>query len=196
MKTQSLSLLAAAGTLLHTTTASNRPKLHKYHLNGKPATTPSDVQFTLPSPGLLDNPKVLQVNSTTFDWWYFDAVSSDLPSGDLSSVSLVFYNANNGGLAFLGQRPSDLLVQLGGSFANGTPIVPTYTLSKYVKSATVEAGGGGSIGKFGEYGGWEGGWDGVWEARFDDDKAGIHGSLKLEAVWSRLILPLAIYSLT
>ena len=58
-----------------------------------PASSASTGQFTWTGAG-FDAPKVKSINSTAFDWWYFDAVS---PNADYSLV-LVFFAATSGGL--------------------------------------------------------------------------------------------------
>ena len=60
-----------------------------YYIHPKPENVTSNVEFKYSGTG-LDAPKVEPVNTTTFDWWYFDAVSSDLASADLSSVVAKF----------------------------------------------------------------------------------------------------------
>ncbi|KAH8669029.1 hypothetical protein BX600DRAFT_266435 [Xylariales sp. PMI_506] len=68
--------------------------------------------------GGLDQPKLspLAANATSYDWWYFDAVSASTDQ----SLTLVFYDA--GPLGFL--EPFDLgplSVSLAGSFSDGLP---------------------------------------------------------------------------
>ncbi|KAK4952814.1 hypothetical protein LTR10_009622 [Elasticomyces elasticus] len=89
------------------------------YLNSTILTTPSTAEFTYPGTG-LDGPKVHPVNGTNFDWWYFDAVSDDLPNGDLSSVIIVFYTLSQ--TAFFGQRQNDsvLAVSIAGTLRDGT----------------------------------------------------------------------------
>ncbi|KAK4919627.1 hypothetical protein LTR49_012691 [Elasticomyces elasticus] len=89
------------------------------YLNSTILTTPSTAEFTYPGTG-LDGPKVHPVNGTNFDWWYFDAVSDDLPNGDLSSVIIVFYTLSH--VAFFGQRQNDsvLAVSIAGTLRDGT----------------------------------------------------------------------------
>ncbi|KAK4903971.1 hypothetical protein LTR49_026496 [Elasticomyces elasticus] len=87
-------------------------------------TTPSTTEYFY-SGTTLDGPKVGPVNGTTWDWWYFDAISSDLPSGDLSSVIVVFYNLSRE--AFLGriQNDSILLATISSSHANNSNFIIT-----------------------------------------------------------------------
>jgi hypothetical protein len=62
-------------------------------ISGKVANVTSNVQLTSTRSG-FDAPKVKPLNSSTFDWWYFDVVSPDL---DYSLV-LVFFAAEPTGL--------------------------------------------------------------------------------------------------
>ena len=65
------------------------------------------VQFTSDKWG-LDAPKVLDANSTVFDWWYFDAVASDLSVGVVANVytampaSLWDYMPDTGSATWIG----------------------------------------------------------------------------------------------
>lgn len=62
-------------------------------ISGQPSDGPSTVQFAAASSG-FDGPKVTNLNSTTFDLWYFDAVSSDLAY----TAVVVFFTAEPGAL--------------------------------------------------------------------------------------------------
>ncbi|KAJ4317814.1 hypothetical protein N0V84_007176 [Fusarium piperis] len=91
----------------------------------EPADGPSVVQWISKADG-LDNPKVLPINRTTFDWWYFDLVAQDAGLDEkLQSVVVVFWLATDGGFPplapyrKLGYTSVDL-VQVTASFANGT----------------------------------------------------------------------------
>ncbi|KZL82643.1 hypothetical protein CI238_04141 [Colletotrichum incanum] len=69
-------------------------------------------------PGNLDGRKLKPgVNDTTFDWWYFDAVSTTSRN---ESLTIVFYNS---GPRSLGNPGGPLSVQISGVFANGTTFV-------------------------------------------------------------------------
>ncbi|GKT48754.1 tyrosinase ustQ [Colletotrichum spaethianum] len=68
--------------------------------------------------GNLDGPKLKPgVNDTTFDWWYFDAVSTTSKN---ESLTIVFYNS---GPSSLGNPGGPLSVQISGVLANGTTFV-------------------------------------------------------------------------
>ncbi|GJD04765.1 Hydroxyneurosporene synthase [Colletotrichum higginsianum IMI 349063] len=66
-------------------------------------------------PGNLDGPKLKPgVNETSFDWWYFDVVSTTSKN---ESLTIVFYNS---GPSSLGNPGGPLSIQVTGVFANGT----------------------------------------------------------------------------
>ncbi|KAL4957610.1 hypothetical protein BDW69DRAFT_200454 [Aspergillus filifer] len=53
---------------------------------------PSKAQF-ISNDTAFDGPKVVPVNASTWDWWYFDAVQISPNSADQASVVATFYNA-------------------------------------------------------------------------------------------------------
>src|ERR1039458_9542835 len=66
----------------------------------------------------FDGPKLSPVvNSSSYDWWYFDAVATD---GSNTSVSLTFYTAPVTAFPVLGAIPGNLAVQFAVSFSNGS----------------------------------------------------------------------------
>ncbi|KAJ7129929.1 hypothetical protein C8R46DRAFT_678132 [Mycena filopes] len=67
----------------------------------------------------LDAPKIHPINGSSFDWWYFDVVSTD-PTEALASVVVVFYTAAGAAFPFLPPSDSITRVQLLVSFPNGT----------------------------------------------------------------------------
>lgn len=64
----------------------------------------------------LDGPKLSSVNSTSFEWWYFDAISADLTT----SIVVVFYAALSSGFLFLDKTTDVTFVSIKVSFPNGT----------------------------------------------------------------------------
>ncbi|KAK6069258.1 hydroxyneuurosporene synthase domain-containing protein [Seiridium cupressi] len=83
-------------------------------------------QWTAGAQG-FDAPKVQPINSTAYDWWYFDIVSSSQnnDTAGLPSFVVVFYTATAGGftplisLAQNGYNSMDL-VQITAGYGNGT----------------------------------------------------------------------------
>ena len=149
-----------------------------FHIHKEPEKVPSKVQFTYPGTG-LDGPKVKPVNTTTFDWWYFDAVSSELAEGDLSSVVVTFYDATAGGFEALSKTNTKLEVSITGSFKDGTP----FGVDAFPADAVVTTYGDNSEGQWGKYGSWTSSPDlKWWNIAFQDPKNGVTGSMTLEAV--------------
>lgn len=94
------------------------------------ASGPSNVLWNSAAFG-LDAPKVSPINSTTYDWWYFDVVSNTDRSRNCSTTSgltaltIVFYSAGPQGFPatsrFIDQGfTSANLFQIRASFVNGT----------------------------------------------------------------------------
>lgn len=158
-------------------TAHSRPRPDSFHIDAKPESVPSDVEFTY-SGTSFDGPKVRPVNRTTFDWWYFSAISSDLASGDLSSAVVTFYDATPAGFAALSNKTTKLEVSLTGSFKDGTP----FGIDAFPATAVVVTVGDGSVGKWGEHGYWKGASDLTkYDISFRDDSTGTKGSMTLES---------------
>ncbi|KAJ5166099.1 uncharacterized protein N7482_004880 [Penicillium canariense] len=95
---------------------------------------PSQVQngtaharFTIPTAGsklettallTLDSPQVRSINSSVFDWWYFDAVSETDPR---ESLALIFFTSTAAAFPWLPPNETSVLVAyIWASFANGT----------------------------------------------------------------------------
>ncbi|KAG8165549.1 hypothetical protein KVR01_004101 [Diaporthe batatas] len=143
-------------------------------------TTPEEVSVK----GGLDLPKLSPgVNGTSYDWWYFDAVSAT----DQKAVTLVFYNFANGSLAipyFGGPLTTDISI----TFANGT------TSRKYAAAnlgAPLEVSNKGIAAEFkGENSSYSftgtslepGAPNPVYNIEIDDPANGVSGSIKFESV--------------
>lgn len=171
-------LLIFAFSLLSFALAQSIPRPDVITIKNKPKKVPSKVQFSYPGSG-LDGPKVRPVNTTTFDWWYFDAVSSDLANGDLSSVVVTFYDATAGGFAALSKTNTKLEVSITGSFQDGTP----FGFSAFPAEAVVTTYGDNTQGQWGKYGSWTSSADlKYWTIAFQDQRRNITGSMTLESV--------------
>ncbi|KAJ7445626.1 hypothetical protein FB451DRAFT_1005018, partial [Mycena latifolia] len=81
------------------------------------STHPSSAHFISGASG-LDAPKIHPVNSSTFEWWYFDAVPHDPRSR--ASVVVVFYTATASAFPFLAPAGTATLAQIAVTFPNGT----------------------------------------------------------------------------
>ncbi|KAJ7693083.1 hypothetical protein B0H17DRAFT_981939 [Mycena rosella] len=90
---------------------------HVYHIPSVVSNRSSTAHFTSAASG-LDAPKIHPVNSSSFDWWYFDVVSSD-PSS-LASVVVAFYTTTANAFPFLAPSDTVTVAQIAVSFPNGT----------------------------------------------------------------------------
>ncbi|KAF7317759.1 hypothetical protein MKEN_00863700 [Mycena kentingensis (nom. inval.)] len=129
-------LLLGVSVAAHKHTAS--PKT--YHIPSVPPSGPSKAQFAYDGLG-ADAPKVVPVNSTSFDWWYFDVVSTD--PGDLSSVVVTFFTSTATAFPSLDEGGSLTPVRIWGSYPNGTL---WEAIGDSGKGATVVADGDSSSG--------------------------------------------------
>ena len=142
----------------------------------------SIVQFRSTASG-LDGPKVgHSPNATSYDWWYFDAVSTN---GN-SSLVIVFYVATSNGFPFLAPG-SALSVNFFATFENGSSVV--YFLENLPSNsgaATVVTAGDGSSGNWNSTGAqWTSTPDmSSYVITVDAPSFGIKGSLILESVRS------------
>ncbi|EXK75774.1 hypothetical protein FOQG_19461 [Fusarium oxysporum f. sp. raphani 54005] len=123
----------------------------------------------------FDGPKVTPVNSTTFDWWYFDVVDKNASQ----SLTVAFYTASNTALAFLPKLGSLNFVHVSGILPNGTTfksIIPAI-------DSPVRTVGDGSSGS------WEGAgfsWKGSpsldhYKIKANDASVGYKGVMKLKS---------------
>lgn len=147
----------------------------------------------------IDGPNVKPINSTVFDWWYFDVVAlpddeesdtskdSDADSS-LASMVITFFTATNGGFPFLppsATADNALTAYIWLTFPNDT-WVSRYT---HADQATVVTnpggGGGGSSGEF-ESTGFR--WDGAGDmSRYTitvdaEESMGMKGVLEMESI--------------
>ncbi|KAJ7318403.1 hypothetical protein DFH08DRAFT_892483 [Mycena albidolilacea] len=77
----------------------------------------SNAQFVSTS-SPLDAPKVSPINGSAYDWWYFDAVSTD-PSSR-ASVVLTFFTSSQPAFPLLSPSPTITVARIWVSFPNGT----------------------------------------------------------------------------
>ncbi|CAM1502474.1 Fc.00g044580.m01.CDS01 [Cosmosporella sp. VM-42] len=90
----------------------------------------------------FDAPHVSPINASSYEWWYFDAVSDD----GLTSVVFTFYTAPTSG--FLGGGPSDNI--LPATITVGTPgnEYRGFYERRYATEAVIEAQGNGASGQW------------------------------------------------
>jgi hypothetical protein len=129
----------------------------------------SEVEWTYAGTS-LDGPKVLDVNGTTFDWWYFDARAAN--PDDLSSVVVTLFLASAGGFEALSNETSVLTAMLTGTFANGS----AFAYYGYPSEAVVFTKGDSTDGRWGGFGSWTSSEDlQKWTVDYTDPDQGILG---------------------
>ncbi|RFU32394.1 hypothetical protein B7463_g3899, partial [Scytalidium lignicola] len=84
----------------------------------------------------LDGPQLSSVNSSVYDWWYFDAVSPDLKT----SITIVFYTALASGFPSLPDLPETTVVQISSSLPNGSTTSDFLPASEAIVSTTGSSG--------------------------------------------------------
>ncbi|KAJ5492502.1 Hydroxyneurosporene synthase [Penicillium expansum] len=114
----------------------------------------SKAQFDISTPATtlnieslfrLDAPQVDLINSSVFDWWYFDAVSETNPD---DSLVVTFFSSSAEAFPFLNPNETSVLnVWLWASFANGT----VFSNSVPATVATVTGADGAGTNSSGEW---------------------------------------------
>lgn len=161
-----------------------------YEIPSKIQTGTATARFNIASPNKtlsntsilsLDVPLISKVTSTSFDWWYFDVVSTTTPA---ESLTITLFTSAASAFPWLNSSESSVLIAyLWAAFANGS------VFQEYVpaKMAVIEEGlaGKGS-------GTWEG--SGFWWAAGDEDsmytvvveseEMGVYGTFTLDSVSS------------
>lgn len=147
------------------------------NIPGLASPSASVVQFLSAVDG-LDGPKIEPVNSSVFDWWYFDAVSDE----DQSSIVVTFFTSSNDGFLFLYPSPIVTPVYIWTSS-------PTGEVNSWVFDAqdavvrTLDNGASGSWTGSGVS--WEGSADmSTYTITIDAAEEGISGTFTLQSVQS------------
>ncbi|KAJ7028106.1 hypothetical protein C8F04DRAFT_1291807 [Mycena alexandri] len=83
----------------------------------------------------LDGPKVQPINATTFDWWYFDVVSTN--PADLSTAVVTFFSTPPSAFPFLTPSNDITVAVLWISYPNGS----LWSTASYADGATVKVDG-------------------------------------------------------
>jgi hypothetical protein len=136
---------------------------------------PSNGQFVSSANG-LDAPKVIPINSSAYDWWYFDAVSDDAEE----SIVILFYTVSVAGFAF-GSNPTTVdSVSINAQFRNGT----SFSASIPASNATIVTVEDGTTGDFGGAGcGWTSTPDMTqYMITVDAPSYGVQGTFQLDSV--------------
>ncbi|KAJ7659595.1 hypothetical protein DFH06DRAFT_965437, partial [Mycena polygramma] len=136
----------------------------------------STAHFTASAHG-LDAPKVQPVNASAFDWWYFDAVSTDPRSH--ASVTVVFHTSAASAFPFLPPSDTTTVAQISGSFLNGT----LFSVTMGAKGATVTADENFSSGDWRGTGlGWTHSGDGTYTVLVDAPHVGMQGRITFRSI--------------
>jgi hypothetical protein len=141
----------------------------------------SVVQF-VSGLGGLDGPKVKPNNGTSYDWWYFDAVSTV----SNCSIVIVFYVATNAGFPFL-LPGSAISANVFATFEDGTSVfLPVNNQPSNDGSAIIVTDGNGSAGYWESIGAQ---WVGSptmsnYVITIDSPTIGVKGTLTLSSVCS------------
>jgi hypothetical protein len=130
----------------------------------------------------LDAPKVTPINSSAFDWWYFDVVPTDLTS--LASIAVVFYTATTAAFKYVPPADTVAVVQITGSFENGT------AFNVFVEGeggATVTSDGNASSGSWNGTGlGWaHASGPTTYTVELNATQVGVEGTIEFNAVSDR-----------
>ena len=141
-----------------------------------PTAVTGDVTANFESECSLDGPQLSAVNGTSWDWWYFDAVSSD----GKSNVVIVFYTASSSGFAFLPPSPDITLFQLHSLLPNGT----VFDVFIPAEEAVITTVGEGSSGDFkGTNASWTGSSDlKHYKIKVDSPANGVVGTFNLRSL--------------
>lgn len=152
------------------------PSVSKDYISGNTTTGPSTVQFTSLSSG-FDAPKVHELNNTAFDWWYFDAVASDLSA---SAVIVIFTAQQSGLWPDLPNLGTATWVSGLFTFPNATA-ADIFLPAESLTVLTVDDGSSGTLG--GLNAGWAGTPDmSAYVFSVDEPDAGLQGSITLASV--------------
>lgn len=103
----------------------------------------SQARFNISTPGsalsteallALDSPQINSINSSVFDWWYFDAVSDTDPR---ESLVVTLFTSSAAAFPFLSPNESSVLIAyIWASFANGS------VFAEYVPATVATVSGG------------------------------------------------------
>lgn len=131
---------------------------------------------TISKHGYLDGPQLSAVNSSSYEWWYFDAVASD----HLSSITIVFYTALASGFGFITPTTDVTVVGLDFVFPNGT----TDSIMLSASEAVITTEGQGSSAVFKKSGArWEGSPDLSWYTiKINAPESGVVGTFRLNSL--------------
>jgi hypothetical protein len=120
--------------------AIHHPSWLQESLTIPPTAVTGDVTANFQAVSSLDGPQLSAINGTSWDWWYFDAVSPDAKS----NVAIIFYTASSLGFPFLPPSPEVTLVEVHALLPNGT----IFNVFIPAEEAVITPIGDGSLGCF------------------------------------------------
>lgn len=166
-----------------------RQKETTYQIPSKIQTGTATARFDVASPNKtlsntsilsLDIPQISKVTSTSFDWWYFDVVSTTTPA---ESLTITLFTSTASAFPWLDSSESSVLIAyLWATFANGSVFqeyVPA-TLAVVVEEGAARKGAGA----------WEGSgfrWvagdeDSMYTVVVESKEMGVYGTFTLDSV--------------
>ncbi|KAJ5919305.1 hypothetical protein N7466_010248 [Penicillium verhagenii] len=139
--------------------------------------TPNEATLSTATRLTLDSPQISKVTADSFDWWYFDAVSS---SSAAESLTITLFTAASSAFPWLSSTEDTVLIAyLWAGFENGT------VFTDYVPAtlATVSSGGAGESGVWDGSGfGWVASEDlSFYEVVVESKEMGVYGTFSLES---------------
>lgn len=169
-----LSILALVLWLTTITTAS--PNTITKTIPSTPGLGPTTAEFYSGSSPFFDGPKLDFINGSSFDWWYFDAVSSD----GKTQLTITFFTTVATTLGFGADFGTTNFVSFLAAFPNGTQ----YQQFDFAGPVVIQEG------RFGIRANWtgtgfsfEGSRDlGFYRVVVDSDRLRIHGDMTFDSV--------------
>ncbi|KAK9364411.1 hypothetical protein V1509DRAFT_66792 [Lipomyces kononenkoae] len=134
------------------------------------------VANTISTNANLDGPQLSAVNSSSYEWWYFDAVSQDLKS----AITIVFYTALASGFGFIPSISNVTVVGVDFLFPNGTTSSIELTATEVVIT-TIDQGSSAVYKDTGA--GWHGAPDlSCYKVKINAPEYGVVGTFELKSI--------------
>ena len=130
----------------------------------------------------LDSPQASKITPSSFDWWYYDAVSSTNP---LESLTITLFTSSATAFPWLNPNDSSILIAyLWATFPNGTRFMEYLP----AKLAVVSGSEGLEIASMGEWQGAGFSWIAPgknfshYEVIIESEEMGVYGTMRLKSV--------------
>lgn len=134
------------------------------------------VANTISTNSNLDGPQLSAVNSSSYEWWYFDAVSQDLKS----AITIAFYTALASGFGFIPPISNVTVVGIDVLFPNGTASSIELTATEAVIT-TIDQGSSAVYKDTGAK--WHGAPDlSCYEVKINSPENGVVGTFELKSI--------------